>query len=157
MKLKKGDIAPHVALVNHRKEKVELSFPCEKKRLLLFFPLAFSSVCTDELCQVRDEFDDYEDLDTEVFGISVDSPYVLKKFKEDQNYQFDFLSDFNKDASRAYGALYEVFAYDLKGVSKRAAFVIDKQGVIQYAEVLEDAGQVPNFEEIKDRLKNLNK
>ena len=80
----------------------------------------------------------------------------MDKFKKEQNYAYSFLSDFNKEASRAYGALYEVFAYELKGVSKRAAFVIDKQGIIQYAEVLEDAGQVPNFAEIKKVLQKLN-
>lgn len=156
MRLKKGDVAPHLELVNDKKEKVEFTFPAEKTKLLLFFPLAFSSTCTMELCQVRDEFEEYKELDAEVYGISVDSPYVLKKFREEQNYEFNLLSDFNKEASRAYEALHDVFSMNLKGVSKRAAFVIDRQGVIQYAEVLEDPGQVPNFAKIKDVLKKIN-
>lgn len=156
MRLKKGDVAPHLELVNDKKEKVEFTFPAEKNKLLLFFPLAFSSSCTMELCMVRDEFEEYKELEAEIYGISVDSPYVLKKFREEQGYQFPFLSDFNKEASRAYGALHDVFSMNLKDVSKRAAFVIDRQGVIQYAEVLEDPVQVPNFAKIKNVLKKIN-
>ena len=105
--------------------------------VLLFFPLAFTSVCTAELCSVRDNYALYNELNAVVYGISVDSAFTLAKFKEEQRLNFDLLSDFNKTASTAYDCLYSEFALGMKGVSKRSAFVIDKDGMIQYAEVLE--------------------
>ncbi|MEI9957512.1 MAG: redoxin domain-containing protein [Ferruginibacter sp.] len=90
-----------------------------------------------------------------VFGISVDSFATLKKFKEEQGYNFTLLSDFNKEVSTAYDCIYNDFAGWMKGVSKRAAFIIDKEGVIQYAEVLESAGGMPNFEAINAKLAQL--
>ena len=93
-------------------------------------------------------------MDAEVVAISVDSPFTLAKFKEEQSYNFPLLSDFNKEVSRAYGSLYEDFVLDMKGVSKRSAFVIDKEGTIKYAEVLENAGEVPNFAAVKEALAN---
>jgi len=85
----------------------------------------------------------------------MDSPFTLAKYKEDQEYNFDLLSDFNKVVSPEYGAYYEEFALGLKGVSKRAAFVVDKEGIIQYAEVLEDASKLPDFDKVKDILTSL--
>lgn len=123
--------------------------------MLLFFPLAFTSTCTTELCNVRDNLKQYEELDAQPLGISVDSLFTLGKFKEEQHLNFPLLSDFNKEASKAYGALYEDF-FGMKGVSKRAAFVIDKQGIVQYAEVLEDAGSLPDFETIRGKLRGSN-
>lgn len=120
--------------------------------LLLFFPLAFTSVCTAELCSVRDNFKTYEALNAKVFGISVDSLYTLARYKEDQNLNFPLLSDFNKEVSKSYDSLYEKFGFEMRGVSKRSAFLIDKQGVIQYAEVLDNAGEQPSFEAIQKRL-----
>ncbi|WP_372490168.1 redoxin domain-containing protein [Chitinophaga sedimenti] len=79
-----------------------------------------------------------------------------RKFKAEQNLNFTLLSDFNKEASTAYGAIYENFVLDLKGVSKRSAFVLDKDGVIRYAEVLEKASDVPNFQAVKTTLEGLN-
>lgn len=152
MALKKGDIAPHIKLVSDAKERLELTFPAEKHRLILFFPFAFSSSCSKELTGVKNDIQAYEELNTEVYAISVDSPYTLAKFKKVKKYPFTLLSDFNRDVSRAYDALFEVYEMDLKGVSKRAAYVIDREGIIQYAEVLEDASQVPNFADIKDLI-----
>jgi peroxiredoxin len=91
----------------------------------------------------------YEGLDAHVFGISVDSLHSLKRFKADQNLNFSLLSDFNKVASNAYETIYEVFAQGTLGVSKRSAFVIDKEGIIRYVEVLENAGEVPNLAAVK--------
>ena len=98
---------------------------------------------------MRDSFGYYEGMNTAIVGVSIDSPFTLAKYKEVEAYQFPLLSDFNKEASQAYGAFYEEFKFNLKGVSKRAAFVIDEDGNIAYAEVLEDAGDLPNFEAIK--------
>jgi peroxiredoxin len=99
---------------------------------------------------MRDSFGYYEGMNAAVVGISIDSPFTLAKFKEVESYQFPLLSDFNKEASQAYGAFYDEFVFNLKGVSKRAAFVIDEEGKVIYAEVLENAGDLPNFEAIKE-------
>ena len=124
--------------------------------VLLFFPLAFTGVCTTELCTMRDDLASYNNLDAEILAVSVDSLFTLEKFKAEQSLNFPLLSDFNKNVSRAYGALYEDFVLDMKGVSKRSAFVIDKTGTIKYAEVLESAGDLPNFSAVKETLSSLN-
>ena len=117
--------------------------------------LAFTGVCTTELCSLRDSIAIYNQLNAEVIGISVDSLFTLDKFKKEQSLNFTLLSDFNKEVSTAYGCLYENFVLDMKGVSKRSAFVIDAQGAVQYAEVLESAGDLPNFEAIQACLATL--
>ena len=152
MKLEIGQIAPDFSLYNTERKKVTLSDLRGRNVVLLFFPFAFSRVCTQELCDVRDNLGFYGQLHAEVFGISVDSHYALARFKQDQNITFQLLSDFNKEVSAAYGALYDRFGLDMKGVSKRAAFVIDKEGALRYAEVLENPGEVPNFQEIQNAL-----
>ncbi len=154
MEVKKGSQAPGIQLLNTELENVVIP-ENGKNTVLLFFPMAYTSVCIDELCSVRDNLKNYEDLNAAVYGISVDSPFTLKEFKGSQNFNFPLLSDFNKTASQAYGAFYEDFVLGLKGVSKRSAFVIDKDGVVQYAEVLDDAGQLPNFDAIQSALKGL--
>ncbi|UYQ93576.1 redoxin domain-containing protein [Chitinophaga horti] len=156
MKLEIGAKAPEFALYDTDKNKVTLSELQGQNVVLLFFPMAFTSVCTTELCSVRDNISTYNNLNAKVFGISVDSPFTLGKFKTDQNLNFPLLSDFNKEASAAYGSIYENFVLDLKGVSKRSAFVLDKDGVVRYAEVLEKASDVPNFEAVKTTLEGLN-
>lgn len=154
MSLRKGDKAPDFTLFNTDKEWVKLSDQKGKNVLLLFFPLAFTGVCTKELCSIRDNLSFYNSINAEVFGISVDSNATLAKFKEDQKLNFTLLSDFNKEASAAYDVLYENFGW-MKGVSKRSAFVIDKAGIIQYEEVLENAGEVPDFEAINSTLQEI--
>ncbi len=156
MSLQIGQVAPDFILHDTDKQKISLSEQKGKNVLLLFFPLAFTSVCTAELCAVRDNISVYNGLDAQVYGISVDSLFTLGKFKAEQSLNFPLLSDFNKDVSKAYGALYENFAFDMHGVSKRSAFVIDKEGVVRYAEVLENAGEQPNFNAIKQTLESLN-
>ncbi|MEQ1733848.1 MAG: redoxin domain-containing protein [Bacteroidia bacterium] len=154
--LKQGDKAPNFTLVNTDKQEVTLTQYEGKNVVLLFFPLAFTGVCTAELCGVRDDISNYNQMNAEVLGISVDSPFALGAFKDKENYNFQLLSDFNKTVSAAYGSLYETFAFGMAGVSKRSAFVIDKTGTIQYAEVLENAGDVPNLAKIKELLATLN-
>lgn len=153
MALQIGDTAPDFTLYNSELTEVSLKDFKGKKVVIHFFPMAFTGVCTAQLCAARDNFSFYEGLNAQVLGISVDSPFTLAKFKQDQNYQFLLLSDFNKEVSKAYGSLYEEFAFGLKGVAKRAAFVIDEESKITYAEVLEDAGSLPNFKAIDDTLK----
>jgi len=152
MSLKIGDKAPAFKLVDSDKKEVSLSDYSGKNLIVHFFPAAFTGVCTTQLCTVRDAISLYHNDTCEVVAISVDLPFTLGKFKELQNLNFTLLSDFNKEASRTYGAIYEDWILGLKGVSKRSAFVIDKEGIIQYAEVLENAGELPNFEAINQTL-----
>lgn len=155
MSIQIGQPAPDFTLYDTNKQPVTLSDQRGKNVLLLFFPLAFTSVCTAELCSVRDNLKVYEGLNALPFGISVDSLYSLKKFREEQHLNFTLLSDFNKEVSRAYDTIYEQWGFGMRGVSKRSAFLIDKDGIVQYAEVLENAGEQPNFEAIKEKLEAL--
>jgi peroxiredoxin len=155
MKLTVGQPAPDFRLFDTTKNKVSLSDFKDSNVLLLFFPMAFSSVCTKELCSVRDNIAIYQNVNANVLGISVDSLYSLGKFKEDQRLNFPLLSDFNKEVSYLYGCLYETWNYDMRGVSKRSAFIIDKAGIIRYTEVLENPGNIPNFEAIITILSSL--
>ncbi|MGN6294851.1 MAG: peroxiredoxin [Chitinophagaceae bacterium] len=155
MSINVGQPAPDFSLYDETKTKTHLSSFKGNNVLLLFFPQAFTSVCTKELCGVRDNIALYNNAHAKVFGISVDSVFTLTQFKEAQHYNFPLLSDFNKEVSRAYGAFYENWILDMKGVSKRAAFVIDKNGIVQYAEVLENASDVPDFAQIEKTLASL--
>lgn len=150
-----GQAAPDFTLFDSEKNPVALSGLKGKNVLLLFFPQAFTSVCTKELCGVRDNISRYQSVNASVFGISVDSVFTLAKFKEEQQFNFPLLSDFNKEVAEAYGSIYKDWILNMRGVSKRSAFVIDKEGVVQYAEVLESAGDVPDFEKINAVLDSL--
>jgi peroxiredoxin len=153
MSLQPGSPAPQFTLVSSAKQQVSLSDFKGKKVVIHFFPMAFTGVCTTQLCTMRDNFGYYDGLNATILGISVDSPFTLAKFKEENNYQFELLSDFNKVVSQAYGAFYEEFVLGLKGVSKRAAFVIDEEQNIIYAEVLEKATDLPDFAAIAEAVK----
>jgi peroxiredoxin len=150
--LQTGQQVPDFTLYDSEKNKLTLSEQRGANVLLLFFPLAFTSVCTVELCAVRDNISQYNNMNAKVFGISVDSVYTLAKYKEEQRLNFPLLSDFNKEVSEAYDSLYEKFGFGMRGVSKRSAFLIDVNGLLQYAEVLENANEQPNFEAIQDKL-----
>jgi peroxiredoxin len=155
MKLEPGIAAPAFELFDTEKKRVSLESYKGRKLVMLFFPLAFTGTCTKELCSVRDNLSFYNNSDAEVVGISVDSLYTLAKFKEEQALNFTLLSDFNKEVSAAYDTLYPLFGFDMRGVSKRSAFVIDREGVIRYSEVLEDASQVPDFARISETLSSI--
>lgn len=155
MPLQPGQPAPDFSLFDSDKNKVSLSDLKGNNVLLLFFPQALTGVCTKELCSIRDNIGRYQHEKAKVLGISVDSVFTLAKFKEEQQYNFPLLSDFNKEVSEKYEALYHDWILDMKGVSKRSAFIIDRDGVIQYAEVLESAGDLPNFEAIHGVLDGL--
>lgn len=151
-----GTPAPDFTLFNSEKESFTLSALRGKNVVLLFIPQAFTSVCTAEFCEMRDNLNVYNGLNAEIVGISVDSVFTLNKWKQDENYNFTLLSDFNKDVSRLYGTIYEDWIFGMKGVSKRSAFVIDKDGMVQYAEVLENAGDMPNLADVRATLEKLN-
>ncbi len=152
MALQIGDKAPSFSLTSDTKAPVALADYNGKNVVVLFFPLAFTGVCTTELCTMRDDIATYQNLDAQILAISVDSPFTLEQFKIQQNLNFPLLSDFNAEVSADYGALYEDFVLGMKNVSKRSAFVIDKTGTIRYAEVLESAGDLPDFMAIKAAL-----
>ncbi|MFD2532253.1 peroxiredoxin [Gracilimonas halophila] len=148
--------APNFTLQDTNGEEVSLSdFRDQKNVVLIFFPLAFSGVCTKELCTTRDNLKIYSSLDAEVIGISVDSFFTLKAFKESNNLNFSLLSDFNKEVSEQYDTLYQDY-FGMKGVSKRSVFVIDKEGRVVHQEVLEDSGKLPDFGKVQDALADLN-
>jgi glutaredoxin-dependent peroxiredoxin len=153
MSLQIGQAAPQFILVSDELKSVALADYKGKKVVIHFFPMAFTGTCTTQLCTMRDSFGYYDGLNAQILGISVDSPFTLKKFKEENNYQFPLLSDFNKEVSAAYGAIYEEFVLGLKGVSKRAAFVLDEEQNIIYAEVLEKATDLPDFNAIAEKVK----
>jgi peroxiredoxin len=155
MKIEVGQEAPDFTLYDTEKKQVSLANLKGHPVLLLFFPLAFTSTCTRELCAVRDNISMYNDAHATVIGLSVDSLHTLKRYKEDQHLNFTLLSDFNKEVSTKYGSIYELFGLGMKGVSKRSAFIIDKDGIIRYAEVLDNASEVPDFEAIHEVLKDL--
>ena len=153
--LKIGDKAPSFTLFSSEKNEVSLSDFQGQPVVILFFPLAFTGVCTTELCNTRDDIQSYKNLNAQVIAISVDSIFTLDKFKSEQNLNFSLLADFNRTASTDYDCLYEDFVLGMKKVAKRSAFVVDKNGIIQYAEVLESAGDLPNFDAVKSSLQNL--
>jgi peroxiredoxin len=153
MSIQIGQPAPQFSLFSSDLKEVALADFAGKKVIIHFFPMAFTGTCTTQLCTMRDNFSYYEGLNAQVIGISVDSPFTLAKFKEDNHYQFPLLSDFNKEVSKAYDAIYEEFVFGLKGVSKRSAFVLNENQEIIYAEVLESAGDLPAFAAIDAIIK----
>jgi len=156
MSTQAGQQAPDFTLYDTDKKKVSLADQKGSNVVLLFFPLAFTSVCTAELCSVRDNISLYNNANAKVFGISVDSLFTLNKYRSEQNLNFPLLSDFNKETSTAYGVLYETFpSFEMHGVSKRAAFVIDKEGIVRYAEICATPQDQPDFSAIKQTLEGL--
>lgn len=155
MEFQIGQPAPDFSLFDSNKNKTTLSELRGKNVLLMFFPQAFTGVCTQQVCTARDNMSQYEQANAVVLGISVDSVFTLAKFKETENLNFSLLSDFNKAVSTAYGCIYDEWILDMKGVSKRSAFVIDAQGIIRYAEVLDNPGNLPDFQKIQETLAGL--
>jgi peroxiredoxin len=150
-----GETAPDFELYTTDMESWRLSEHRGAPVVLLFFPGAFTSVCTTELNRVNNDLPSFGPA--EVVGISTDSPFVLDAFRQDNEFSFPLLSDHDADVSQLYGAKYnqDFTPMNLDRISKRAAFVIDAEGVVQYAEVLDNAGKQPDFDAILDTLENL--
>ncbi|MFW5653839.1 MAG: redoxin domain-containing protein [Planctomycetota bacterium] len=149
MAIRQGDAAQPFELPHAPGEKVNLADEFGKEKVvLLFIPLAFSPVCTTEMCHMRDEWSKWEGMNAKVYGVSVDSPFVTAKFRESENLPFPILSDFNKEMSSAYGCIHEDLV-GLKGVSKRSAFVVGTDGKVAYCWISDDPKQQPNYEEVK--------
>ncbi len=123
----------------------------KKKTVLLFFPAAFSSICHDELCSVTGGLEQYASLDAVVWGISTDLPFALEAFQRSAGIGFPLLSDYNQEVSKAYDVLSEDFI-GYRGVSKRSAFVIDKEGTVVFSSSSDDPRQLPDFEALKAAL-----
>jgi peroxiredoxin len=149
-----GSKAPDFTLTNQDRQPVTLSAERGHPVVLAFFPAAFSSVCQKELCTFRDSMAVLNAAQAHVFGISVDTFFTLKAFHDQQHFSFALLSDFNKQAIRDYGVFNEDMI-GLKGIAKRAVFVIDKDGVVRHREVLEDARNEPNYDQVFAALKTI--
>ena len=155
MPIRTGDNAPDFTLPRAGGDPVTLSqYRGSKNVVVLFFPLAWSRVCTAELCSIRDDYSRWTELDAEILGISVDSPFALAAWSKEQGFEFPLLSDFNRSAVKSY----DVLLADLVGlhdVARRAAFVIDKSGVVRYAEVCASPGDMPSFDKVRETLAGL--
>ncbi len=145
LKSKSGDDMNDISLSDYRDEK---------NVVILFFPLAYTGVCTDEMCSVSSGLADYDALNAQVLGISVDSPFAQEAWAEKEGITIPLLSDFNKEVSAAYGSQFEDLI-GFKGVAKRSAFVVDKSGVVRFASVSDDPTELPNFDAIKACLQAL--
>lgn len=155
MKIEVGQTAPSFTLFNTEKQEIALESLRGRNVLIHFFPLAFTSVCTAQLCNARDNMEMYTKLNCTVLGISVDSLFSLAEFKKQQNLSFDLLSDFNKTVIKQFGVEIPEFAFGMQGVSNRAAFVMDAEGVVRYAEVCPNPGEQPNYTAIREALEKL--
>jgi peroxiredoxin len=156
MALSVGHKAPNFKLFNSDKKEISLSdFHGVSNVILHFYPAAFTGVCTEQLCTSRDNMSYYTGLGCVVLGISTDTVFALAEFKKQQNYNFDLLSDYNKEVSKAYDMLIENFAFGMRGVSKRGVFVINKEGAIVHSEETENPGVQVNFDAVKAAVEKL--
>lgn len=155
MSLRPGDRAPDVRLPSHALETISLAEYQEGRPLVvLFFPLAFTGVCTTELCTVAEDWSAYQELGARVVAISVDSPWALERFRKECGAEFPFLSDFNREAARAFGVLRtDPLGPGLREVADRAAFVVDPRGEIAYAWHAANPGLLPPFDELKEAVR----
>lgn len=163
MAIQVGDHAPDFTLVTKGPEGPALVTLSEQvgssNLVLLFFPMAFTGVCTTEFCDITAGLSAYESLNAKVFGISGDNPFAQEAWAKKENIGVTLLSDYEHKVAEAYGVAYTQFLPEVNlimgGVSKRSAFVVDKQGVVQYAEVLDHPKDLPNFDAIKAKLQEL--
>lgn len=155
MKINIGDKAPSFNIFDAERQPLTLQSLTGQNILLHFFPAAFTSTCTKQLCNARDDISFYNSMNAKVIGISTDSVYVLKKYKDELNLNFILASDYNKEVCAMYGSQYELFNFGMKGTAKRAAFVINKDGIVRFAQVLENASDLPDFDAIKETLKKI--
>lgn len=163
MALKVGDKAPDFELSTKTAEgpkKLKLSSNFgQKNTLLLFFPMAFTGVCTKEMCDISQGLNAYTSLNADVWGISGDNPFAQEAWAQKEKITVPLLSDYEHKTAQAYGVSYDSFLPQLNlgmsGVPKRSAFVVDKQGTIRYAESSDDPKQLPNFDKIKETLGQL--
>ena len=152
--IENGDRAPGFVLPEAPGSMVDVGERIgQRPVVLLFFPLAYSGVCTTEMCKIRDDWSGWGELDADVYAISVDSPFVTQKWRADLNLPFPVLADFNKDVIRQYGVVHEDLM-GLKGIAKRSVFVIARDGSVVYKWVSEDPGVEPDYAAVKGALQS---
>ena len=151
-----GTKAPDFTLVNQDMKKVTLSDYQGQNVVLAFYPGAFTGGCTKEMCTIRDEIAELENLNAQIFGISVNDPFSNKAFHEENVLNFPLLCDYTREVVQKYGVYHEDFA-GLKGytAAKRSVFILDSDGVVQYMWVTEDPRVMPPYEEIRQKLAEL--
>jgi len=155
MAVEVGATAPDFTLPNQDREPVSLRQVLAGGPVVLaFFPAAFSSVCTKELCTMRDSASTLGTVPARVLGISVDTFFALKAWADHEKLPFTLLSDFNKTVIRDYGVFNEDMI-GLKGIARRAVFVVDRGGIVRHREVLEDARNEPDYAKIQQALASL--
>ena len=150
-----GQKAPDFKLINTNKEEVTLANFKGKNLVVFFFPMAWTGVCTKEMCSIQEDYNAYSGMNAETIGVSVDSFFALKRFGEDNKITFPLLSDFNKIMIRDYDMILPDFAFGYKNVAKRATVVIDKEGIVRYIEVLPNPGEMPKMDAIKQAVQKL--
>ncbi len=150
-----GQKAPAFTLLDTEKNEVSLDQFKGKNLVIFFFPMAWTGNCTKEMCSVQEDYNAYSGMNTEVIGISIDTFFALKKFKEEYKLGYTFLSDFNKKVINDYDMVHHEFAFGYKDVAKRATVVIDKEGVVQFMQVLPSPGDLPDMDAIKAAVKKL--
>jgi len=156
MSLTVGQKAPDFKLPDIDKNFHSLEEFKGKNVVLFFFPAAWTGACTKEMCTVQEDFNVYNAMNTMTIGISTDTIFALKRFKED--YKLDnimLLSDFNKEAIKAYDVVFNNFSVGYNGVAMRSTFLIDGQGVLRYAEVLKAQGDLPDMDALQNAIKSL--
>jgi glutaredoxin-dependent peroxiredoxin len=155
MSLAVGQKAPNFKLVDIEKKEVTLDEYKGKNVVLFFFPMAWTGVCTKEVCAVAEDYAAYEKMNAVPLSISVDSHFALKRFGEDNKISHKLLSDFNKVAIRDYDIVQKDFAAVYHDTAKRATFVLDKEGIIRFIEILPSPGDFPNMDAIKKAVAEL--
>jgi len=160
MAIKTGDKAPDFTLTSFTPSADTVdytlsSYNGKKNVILLFFPQAFTGVCTEEMSGINDRFNELTENDTEAFGISVDGTFVQKAFGKYNNIKIPLLSDFNKEVIKKYDVVQDVFAHGMKETSQRAVFIVGKDGTVKYVEVTENPGVQINYDKLKEAVKNL--
>lgn len=153
MTVREGDAAPRFSLPMAPGEVVDVGEHLGREPVvLLFFPLAFSPVCTSELCTFARQSEELEALGARVFAVSVDSPFVTARFREEEGIPFPVLSDFNREVSERYGVLYEELL-GLHEVARRSVFVVGRDGVVGYRWVTEDPGVEPDYDAVREAVR----
>jgi peroxiredoxin len=154
MAINVGSKAPEFTLFDNDKKPRKLSEFRGKKVVLAFYPGAFTGACTKEFCALRDAMSNFNNLNAQIVGVSVDSPFANKVFATQNNLQFPLLSDYTREVSKQYGGVYEDFA-GITGyiASKRAVFIIDANGIVTYSWVSDNPGAEPDYDAVSQALK----
>ena len=153
--IKVGQKAPDFKLLDKDKNEVTLEKFKGKNLIIFFYPMAGTGTCTKEMCSVQDDFKLYESMNASVVGISVDTIFAIKWFTEENKITYTLLSDFNKQTIKDYDVVHHDFAFGYKDVAKRSTFILDKDGIVRFIEILPSPGDLPNMSAIKEALQKI--